>query len=94
LPHGQLQAVDRHLRRPLGLTISQGAIANVLAAPATRIAEEVRASEVIASDETSARVAGKTRWQWGLRLRDGRLFRHRRDPRQMRANGVSRRRAA
>jgi Transposase IS66 family/Family of unknown function (DUF6444) len=54
-----------------GLTISQGAIANMLArvgeaiaAPAERIATEVRASEVIASDETSARVKGKTWWQW------------------------------
>jgi transposase len=54
-----------------GLTISQGAIANVLArtgeafaAPAKQIAEEVRQAEVIASDETSARVAGKTWWQW------------------------------
>jgi transposase len=55
----------------LGLNISQGAIANMLAragkafeAPAERIAAEVRASEVIASDETSARVEGKTWWQW------------------------------
>jgi transposase len=54
-----------------GLTISEGAIANVLArtgeafvAPAERIAQEVRRSEVIASDETSARVQGKTWWQW------------------------------
>ncbi|HWE20344.1 MAG TPA: IS66 family transposase [Hyphomicrobiaceae bacterium] len=54
-----------------GLTISQGAIANMLArvgetmaAPAERIAAHVRASEVIASDETSARVKGKTCWQW------------------------------
>ena len=54
-----------------GLTISQGAIANMLARvgealrpPAERIAEEVRASEVVASDETSARVKGKTWWQW------------------------------
>jgi transposase len=54
-----------------GLTISQGAIANMLArvgeaiaAPAERIAATVRASEVIASDETSARVKGKTWWQW------------------------------
>ena len=54
-----------------GLTISQGVIANVLARvgktiaePAERIAEEVRASEAIASDETSARVKGKTWWQW------------------------------
>jgi transposase len=56
-----------------GLTISQGAIANMLArvgeamaAPAERIAAEVRASEAIASDETSARVKGKTWWQWSF----------------------------
>ena len=53
-----------------GLTISQSAIANMLArvgkafrTPADRIAAEVRASEVIAGDETSARVKGKTWWQ-------------------------------
>ena len=50
-----------------GLTISQGAIANVLAprrrgnhSAYERIAAEVRASKVIASDEMSARVKGKT----------------------------------
>lgn len=55
----------------LGLKISEGAIANMLAraavpfaAEADRIADIVRASPVIASDETSARVAGKTWWQW------------------------------
>jgi transposase len=54
-----------------GLTISQGAIANMLsrmgqpfAAAAEQIAATVRASAVIASDETSARVKGKTWWQW------------------------------
>jgi transposase len=54
-----------------GLTISQGAISNMLArmgkpfgAAAEEIAATVRASEVIASDETSARVKGKTWWQW------------------------------
>jgi transposase len=54
-----------------GLTISQGAIANMLArigrpfgAAAEQIAATVRRSEVIASDETSARVKGKTHWQW------------------------------
>jgi transposase len=54
-----------------GLRLSQGAIANVLArageairTPADRIAAEVRKAEVIASDETSARVKGKTWWQW------------------------------
>jgi transposase len=54
-----------------GLTISQGAISNMLArmgtpfgAAAEEIAATVRASEVIASDETRARVKGKTHWQW------------------------------
>jgi len=54
-----------------GLSLSQGAIANMLrraalpfAAVADGIAEIVRHSPVIASDETSARVAGKTWWQW------------------------------
>jgi transposase len=56
-----------------GLTISQGAISNMLArmgkpfgAAAEQIAATVRASEVIASDETSARVKGKTHWQWAF----------------------------
>lgn len=54
-----------------GLKLSEGAIANMLArahkpfaARAARIAETVRQSPVIASDETSARVCGKTHWQW------------------------------
>jgi transposase len=56
-----------------GVTLSEGAIANMLAraeAPmivaAEKIAEEVRSSPVVASDETSARVKGKTWWQWVL----------------------------
>jgi transposase len=56
-----------------GVTLSEGAIANMLAraeAPmivaAEKIAAEVRASKVVASDETSARVKGKTWWQWVL----------------------------
>ena len=55
----------------LGLKISEGAIANMLAriakpfaAEAGTIAGIVRKSPVIASDETSARVCGKTWWQW------------------------------
>jgi transposase len=55
----------------LGLKISEGAIANMLArtakpfaAQAVKIAGIVRSSPVIASDETSARVCGKTHWQW------------------------------
>jgi len=56
-----------------GVVISEGAIANILAraeaplvAAAEKIASEVRASPVVASDETSARVDGKTWWQWVL----------------------------
>lgn len=56
-----------------GVDISEGAIANILArakAPLVAAAEviggEVRTSPVVGSDETSARVAGKTWWQWVL----------------------------
>lgn len=56
-----------------GVEISEGAIANILAraeAPmivaAEKIGAEVRASKVVASDETSARVKGQTWWQWVL----------------------------
>jgi len=54
-----------------GLCISEGAISNILAraqaplgAAAAAIAAQVTASAVVASDETSVRVAGKTWWEW------------------------------
>ncbi len=54
-----------------GLSISEGALSNILAraqAPlgvaAATIATEVRQARVVCSDETSARVAGKTWWEW------------------------------
>lgn len=54
-----------------GLVISEGAIANILArtqapflAQATVITEQVRRAEVIGCDETTARVAGRTHWEW------------------------------
>jgi transposase len=54
-----------------GLCISEGAISNILAraqaplgAAAATIAAQVAASAVVASDETSVRVAGKTCWEW------------------------------
>ncbi len=53
------------------LAVSQGALANALRRAATRlqpqagaIREQVRASPTIGSDETSARVNGRTQWQW------------------------------
>ena len=59
------------LKGLFGLTISEGAIANMLARAATpfavagqRIEAEVRTAAVIACDETSARVQGITCWQW------------------------------
>jgi transposase len=53
------------------LRVSQGALVNALGRVAQRLApqaaaigEQVRASPVIGSDETSARVNGRTHWQW------------------------------
>jgi len=58
-------------RDVFGLTISQGGIENALRRLVERarptyaaIGEAVRGSPVINADETSARVAGKTHWQW------------------------------
>jgi transposase len=58
-------------RDVFGLTISQGGIENVLRRLVERarptyaaIGQTVRGSPVINSDETGARVAGRTRWQW------------------------------
>jgi transposase len=58
-------------RDVFGLAISQGGVENALARLIERarptyaaIREQVRGSPVINSDETSARVAGQTQWQW------------------------------
>jgi transposase len=58
-------------RDVFGLAISQGGIENALRRLVERarptyaaIREAVRGSPVINSDETSARVAGRTQWQW------------------------------
>ena len=67
------ERLSRLLAEVFGLTISEGAIANILAraeapllAAAVPNAAAVRASAVVGSDETSARVGGKTWWQWVL----------------------------
>jgi transposase len=67
------ERLARLLEEVFGLAISEGAIANILAraeapmvAAAETIAQEVRSSKVVASDETSARVMGKTFWHWVL----------------------------
>ena len=58
-------------RDVFGLTISQGGVENALRRLVDRarptyaaIGQTVRGSPVINSDETSARVAGRTCWQW------------------------------
>ena len=67
------ERLSRLLGEVFGVAVSEGAIANILAraqaplvAAAVPIAEAVRASAVVGSDETSARVGGKTWWQWVL----------------------------
>ena len=67
------ERLARLLAEVFGLTLSEGAIANILAraeapllAATAPIAAAVRASPVVGCDETSARVAGKTWWQWVL----------------------------
>ena len=67
------ERLARLLEEVFGLAISEGALANMLArteAPLTAAAEQiaaaVRQSPVVASDETSARVKGRTWWQWVL----------------------------
>ena len=67
------ERLSRLMAEVFGLSISEGAIANILAraqtplaAAAEGIAAAVRASAVVGSDETSARVRGKTWWQWVL----------------------------
>ena len=66
--YARLAALGRDLWR---LAVSQGALANALRRVATRLQPEaaaiggqVRASPTIGSDETSARVDGRTYWQW------------------------------
>ncbi len=67
------ERLARLMGEVFGLSISEGAIANILAraqtpllAAAATIGAAVRASPVVGSDETSARVRGRTWWQWVL----------------------------
>ena len=68
LSYERLQGV---LGQVFGLSISQGALANILrragaqlVGQAERIRERVISSDVIGSDETGARVDGRNWWQW------------------------------
>ena len=66
-----LERLSVLMREMFALAISEGAISNMLArarepllAAAAAIRETVTASAVVCSDETSARVSGKTWWEW------------------------------
>ena len=66
-----LERLSAVMGEMFALNISEGAISNMLArarepllAAATAIRETVTASPVVCSDETSARVTGKTWWEW------------------------------
>jgi transposase len=65
------ERLSRLMAEVFGLTISEGALASLLARGGARlcgamegIRARVVASPVIASDETSARVCGKNHWEW------------------------------
>ena len=65
------QRLSRAMDDLYGLKISEGAIANLLlrvnqrlASPVGEIVQRLRSSRVVCSDETSARVKGKTQWEW------------------------------
>jgi len=69
--HVSYERLESLFRGLFGLTLSQGAVANIVARAAAglqteaeAIGEQVRMSPVIASDETGARVDGVNRWQW------------------------------
>ena len=66
-----LERLSRLMAEMFSLSISEGAISNLLArarepllAAAATIREVVTASSVVCSDETSARVIGKNWWEW------------------------------
>ena len=67
------ERLSRLMHEVFGLTISEGPLANMLArarapllAAVVPIAAAVRTSAVVGSNETSARVCGRTWWQWVL----------------------------
>lgn len=67
------QRLARMMGEVFSVSISEGAIANILAraqapllAAAAPLKQAVRDSAVVGSDETTARIGGKTCWQWVL----------------------------
>jgi transposase len=69
--HVGFERLARMMAELFGLAISEGAIANAfrraesaMAAACAAIKEKLRAARVIASDETTSRIDGATRWHW------------------------------
>lgn len=69
--HVSFERLSRLAGEMFGLTISQGAIANMfrrlgasMATATDAIREKLRTARIIASDETTTRTNGVTRWQW------------------------------
>lgn len=65
------QRLSQLMRQLYGLSLSEGAIANLLQrvqvqleTPVAKIVERLRSARLIGSDETGARVSGKTQWEW------------------------------
>lgn len=79
--HVSLQRLAGVMRDVFGLAISQGALVNMmraaaapLAAQAARLRARVLEAPVIASDETTLRVAGRRRWLWVFHAGDTAVF--------------------
>ncbi len=82
-----------------GLTISEGALVNMLADSRPAFARQknlirarLLAGSVLQSDETSVRVGKKNWWTWVVPSRRRLLLRHSQQPRQGRGRGLPRRR--
>lgn len=65
------QRLSQLMRDLYGVSLSEGAIADLLqrvqtqlAAPVTKIVERLRHSRLVCSDETSARLNGQNQWEW------------------------------
>ena len=65
------QRLSQLMRELYGLRLSEGAIANLLQrvrvqleTPVAQIVSRLRSARLVGSDETGARVKGKTQWEW------------------------------
>lgn len=65
------QRLSQLMSELYGLSLSEGAIANLLqrvqgqlATPVAKIVERLRRARLVGSDETGARVNGKNQWEW------------------------------